>query len=322
MHFEQININSIDSNHDEFFIRNNNVLDLQNSISTIGLFNPLKVLQTNNHSILISGYRRFRCLLNLNYQTIPCLVYDASHTNKKDAFIISLMDNYFRNYSEYEKALLLKKLESFFSPEDPFFSYALKHILHIDENAINFYRSILELPASILDLLHNDILKIFHIKWLQDLTLEEKIFFSQLFTYIPFTRSQFHKFIEFTQLACKMWDLPTLRSLFAHSALNYFVHYQNLNPKKAAAALLRTLQEIAYPRLSMLLNAFNQRAASFARQDIFIIPPDFLEADKCKIIIEANSMSNFLNKINYLHDTQSLNELDKIFNFAKKTFII
>lgn len=322
MNFSYIPINAIDPECDEFFLKNEDTRNLQDSIRSIGLLNPLKLYQINNQYIIISGYRRYQCLKNLNNTVIPGIVYQSDEVPKKDAFKISLIDNYFRSFSEVEKAFLLKKLDKIVDKDDAFYRYALEHIIQIPKKELNIYLSIADLPDSLLELLKQDKVKIYQIKWLIGLNSHEKVLFSRLFTNIPLTKSQFYKFVELTMLACNIWDLPDLCSLFNIEELNDFIMKPYSNPKKAADALLQTLHKIAYPGLSMLQNTINQLAAQFNTQEIAIVPPDYLEADALKIIIHTNSMQDLLNKINYINDKKNVEQLIKIFQFAKKTFII
>ncbi|OGF65136.1 MAG: hypothetical protein A2Y62_21305 [Candidatus Fischerbacteria bacterium RBG_13_37_8] len=323
MFVKYLNWRDIDSSDDSFFIKNSNdYSSLLNSISTFGLSHPLKLYHQKNRYIIISGYKRFRCLVLLNYSNIPCLVYESELFTENDIMKIALFDNNNREFSEFEKAVLINKMKTYYDPNDAFFKYALEFIVKVSKNEIEYYDKLFNLPLVVLEALHHDKLKQYHLKWLINLNPEEQIFFHHIITSMHFTKSQFHEFVHLIDTICRIWDIPNRMMLFSLSTLKKLINIPVEAEKIAVDDLLRHLKIYAYPILSLAENNMNRMFSEVLKSGIAITYPRYIEGNTIKITIEANSFSDLESKLNHMNSNLFNSSIAKIFHYAKKNFII
>lgn len=322
MIIKTLNISNINDNDETFIIKTSfDDSELLYSIEKNGILNPLKIYKINDTNIIISGYRRFKCIKKLKLNNIPCICYDSLSLTKKEALRIALIDNCHRKYTEVEKALLIKKLNECFTPQDIFFHYFITKILGINIKDLSFYESILNQSSYLLELIQNDKLKKYQVEWLLSLNNEEQSFYADLLSNLHFTKTQFYEFISLINNICRIWDIPCSKAIFYLKDVKDTISSGDKN-KKNSSALMQILKKYAYPLLAILEYQFKNKIEKLINSGINIIPPKNFEANSIKIVFDANSFEDFKNKLSFICNKVNEEQFNEIFAYAKKTFII
>jgi ParB family chromosome partitioning protein len=128
------------------------LLDLKQSISSIGILHPLVVLPFEDKFILISGYRRLAVAKQLLYPSIPAIVLQ---TGIDDAEIIRLHENIYReDISPIQEAAAFFRLEHTYH----FNREKIAKITGRSKSYVTQRIQILDYPADIQDLLASSVL--------------------------------------------------------------------------------------------------------------------------------------------------------------------
>jgi hypothetical protein len=90
--------------------------DLLDSVAVFGVINPVRLLEAGDRCVPISGWRRLYAAKELNFETIPALIYSGGGgggegLNDIDAMRLSLMDNFpLREYTVVEASEIVSRL--------------------------------------------------------------------------------------------------------------------------------------------------------------------------------------------------------------------
>lgn len=108
----QIPLNLIEPNSDNFYAVDN-LDDLTESIEMIGLKQPLIVVLIDGRYRLIAGHRRYQALLQLGYDTAPCIIqHKLSKTDEQITLILT--NSTTRELTYHEKMEQAKQLKELF----------------------------------------------------------------------------------------------------------------------------------------------------------------------------------------------------------------
>lgn len=117
--FIQLNPNEISPNPDQprQLFHEDELASLANSISEVGLLQPITVRHNGEGWELIAGERRLRASLLLSLEQIPCVVVESDRENSS---ILALVENIQRSNLDYfeEAAALAQLIENFALSQD------------------------------------------------------------------------------------------------------------------------------------------------------------------------------------------------------------
>jgi hypothetical protein len=212
-------------------------------------------------------------------------------------------------------------LQNIFPPDDAFFKYAISEILHINYADLAFYKTLLLQDAHLLELLHTNKLKKYQIEWLLTLNKEEQNFFLNLLSKLYLTKNQFHELIKLLNDICRIWDIPSPLYIFYIPDIKKLINSIEQD-KKNSSLLLQTLTKYAYPLTSLFNYKLNSIIQKLDLHNAKIIYPKYLEGNSFKIFFECNSYEDFKNKICSLSNLTCSPYINKLFDYAKKIFII
>ena len=92
--------------------------NLQSSVQTVGLIQPLLLRKKKDGYQIVSGFRRIIILKELGIFEIPAMIFEEKGRNALELFILSLRENLTtRGFNTVEKAIALDKLVHSFRVE-------------------------------------------------------------------------------------------------------------------------------------------------------------------------------------------------------------
>jgi ParB family chromosome partitioning protein len=124
--------------------------ELQSSIKTSGLLQPITVRQTSDGYELISGERRLRAVARLGWNDIPAIIRDD--VDDRTLLTLALVENLQRaNLNAVEEARGYRRL----SEEFGFTHVQIADAVGKDRTSVTSLLRILQLPASVLELVES-----------------------------------------------------------------------------------------------------------------------------------------------------------------------
>ena len=85
--------------------------NLEQSISSVGLLNPVKLIKNVKNYTVLTGWKRLHVINKLNYPSVPSQIYKENELTPLQVFTYIYIDNKDR-FTELEKAELLNRLLS------------------------------------------------------------------------------------------------------------------------------------------------------------------------------------------------------------------
>lgn len=127
-----------------------NIKPLAESISKIGLINPITVKKNGKYYEVVAGFRRFLAMNQLGVDSIPCIVLDDDDIN---SYSIMTAENFERSdVNTFDEAIYLKKLKD----QSRISQKELAKIINRTESYVSERLQILEYPDKLRDALYKN----------------------------------------------------------------------------------------------------------------------------------------------------------------------
>lgn len=185
---KEIDISKIDMQNLKYIVHYRpEILKLAENIGRFGLNEPIGVVEAGGSYIILYGFARLLVYKYLENVTIPGNVYDVASDFER--MEISINDNlFYRNFSPYEKALLIKKTREELTLSQSEKQKVLEMLsLPRSEERIEKYLKILEVPEKIRENIH-----------------KEKTDVNEIFLFLNFRAGEMQSFFDLFKLKLRM----------------------------------------------------------------------------------------------------------------------
>jgi hypothetical protein len=315
MSLKIVNINLVQIITDDYF-RITDVLEnnsLAESIKSVGLLSPLIIQPLENDSYrLVTGFKRYACLRNLDIKTIPVVIENKVNL---ELFKTAIFDNLaIRFFNPIEISTIINKLESQFAVEKSEIIKTWLPILGFGRNPkiYDLYKPLFLLNENWKQALRDETVALETAILVGDSSEENKNAFLELIQNLRLGKNKQREIWGLLVDVSRIRN-QTLIELLETKEIVAILTNDKLTPHQKSDRLKAILWEKRYPRYSIVKSEFeNLLAQAKLPPDMHLQPPAFFEGEKFQLNISFTSQQDLKTKSDLISNTIDNNLIDKM----------
>ncbi len=287
---------------------------LEDSINTLGVVNPVKLLKKGSGFVVITGWKRLNALKKLNLKNVYSQVYEENELKPIDLYSLIYIDNKDR-ITDLEKAeLIFKLIKTCYLSEKELINGFLPVIgINPSLNNLKKYLSIASLEKELKDECIDENISFEQLQMLSEIEDLEfrKEFYTHLLKQYRFNNNETRELIKDIQTIC-------IRNKMSVSRLAETVLNQN-EKKPDKNTFRKMLKTICYPSLSETEQKYNEliKDLNLGNSSRLINHPYF-ESNEIELRIKFKEQSDLLNEIESIKNSADNGKIEKLLKLIKE----
>ena len=315
MKFTTIDIEKINLDDQRFRISvYDSWANLVQSINKAGLINPPVLTYRKSFPVILAGWKRILACQELSLSPINVFILDEQ--DDLEAFKIPVYDNLsVRDYSQIEKAEILKKLSDFGAYEKEIIQKFLP-LLNIPPNLrhLDLYLALSRFDSKVKESLHSRNITMKVLQSLVNFSSKARVLIMPLLLAVGQNKQK--------ELLMDLYDLTQKDSLsvedvFAAQNFNEILSENKLSPVQKADKIRQLLKAKKNPALNSWNKAFELILKKLnVSSGIVISPSPYFESDDFSLNFSFRNREEFLKKLFKLQELGSQPDFSEIFKFS------
>jgi len=281
------------------------------SVAKAGVLNPPLVSRNEKGGWdVVSGYRRILALKALAQSRVFCRDVSSAMPSAAERLLAGFYENVAtRKFNDIEKAMILERLQKFFSNEEICASFMPLLSLPCHEGTLKFYLRLLNLEENIRQAVAKETISLRTLKALFEFDHASQRLLLQDILRLRLNLNQQTKFLDFVR-DIALREHRSIREVLSERRFVEVMENPLTNDPQKANAALELLRLRRYPRLSQAQRAVQSKISAIALPPgVTLYHDPFLEAPKYRLEICFSNGEDLIQSIKKLH---SLDELKTI----------
>lgn len=281
---------------------------LCDSVRTIGLVHPPCVAKDEKEGMeLVTGYRRIQALKQLGWSEVTCEDLSSTLTSPREKLLLAFHENLAsRVFNAIEKAMILRRLEPFFSQHELLHRFMPLLSLPSQEAALRFYLALEGMSLDLRNAAAGGRLSLNAAKALVSLKSEDA---DSAFHCIIKLMLNFNQQIQFIDLMIDISEVKgkSFAAILEEEPIKAVLENSRLNKPQKAKKLLEELRTRRYPTLRKAEQRFQQKVHRLSLPEgVKIDHPAYFEAPGFRLEVPFLDGGDLMKK---LHDLSLLPDL-------------
>lgn len=285
--------------------------NLEQSISSVGLLNPVKLIKNIKNYTVLTGWKRLHVINKLNYPSVPSQIYKENELTPLQVFTYIYIDNKDR-FTELEKAELLNRLLSSgdMSKEEIINEFLPLIGLNPSLNNLNKYRSIALLEKELKEACFNELVTFEQLHLLSE-TDDPQFrtgFYSHFLRNNRFNNNETRDLLKDVQAIC-------IRSAQSIDDLAK----QILKEKQDKNTIRKLVKSLCYPKLTDTEQKYNEivKELNLGSSSRLINHPYF-ESNDLELRIKFKNQEDLISELESLKKSIDEGKLEKLLKLIKE----
>jgi len=285
--------------------------NLEQSISSVGLLNPVKLIKNTKNYIVLTGWKRLNVLKKLNYPSVASLIYKEDELSPLQLFTYIYIDNKDR-FTELEKAELLSKLINSDTLTEEKIKSEFLPILGLNPslNNLNKYRSVALLEKELKEACFNELVTFEQLHLLSEID-DPKFrtgFYNHFIKNNRFNNNETRDLLKDVQAIC-------IRSSLSIDNLAK----QILKEKQDKNTIRKLVKVLCYPRLTETEQKYNDivKELNLGTSSRLVNHPYF-ELNDLELRIKFNNQNDLISELESLKKSIDEGKIEKLLKLIKE----
>ncbi len=285
--------------------------NLEQSISSVGLLNPVKLIKNTKNYIVLTGWKRLNVLKKLNYPSVASLIYKEDELSPLQLFTYIYIDNKDR-FTELEKAELLSKLINSDTLTEEKIKSEFLPILGLNPslNNLNKYRSVALLEKELKEACFNELVTFEQLHLLSEID-DPKFrtgFYNHFIKNNRFNNNETRDLLKDVQAIC-------IRSSLSIDNLAK----QILKEKQDKNIIRKLVKVLCYPRLTETEQKYNDivKELNLGTSSRLVNHPYF-ELNDLELRIKFNNQNDLISELESLKKSIDEGKIEKLLKLIKE----
>lgn len=285
--------------------------NLEQSISSVGLLNPVKLIKNFKNYSVLTGWKRLHVINKLNYPSVPSQIYKENELTPLQVFTYIYIDNKDR-FTELEKAELINRLLSSgdMSKEEIINEFLPLIGLNPSLNNLNKYRSIALLEKELKEACFNELVTFEQLHLLSE-TDDPQFrtgFYSHFLRNNRFNNNETRDLLKDVQAIC-------IRSAQSIDDLAK----QILKEKQDKNTIRKLVKSLSYPKLTDTEQKYNEivKELNLGSSSRLINHPYF-ESNDLELRIKFKNQEDLISELESLKKSIDEGKIEKLLKLIKE----
>lgn len=285
--------------------------NLEQSISSVGLLNPVKLIKNTKNYIVLTGWKRLNVLKKLNYPSVASMIYKEDELSPLQLFTYIYIDNKDR-FTELEKAELLSKLIKSDTLTEAKIKSEFLPILGLNPslNNLNKYRSVALLEKELKEACFNELVTFEQLLLLSEID-DPKFrtgFYNHFIKNNRFNNNETRDLLKDVQAIC-------IRSSLSIDNLAK----QILKEKQDKNTIRKLVKVLCYPRLTETEQKYNDivKDLNLGTSSRLVNHPYF-ESNDLELRIKFNNQKDLISELESLTKSIDEGKIEKLLKLIKE----
>ena len=318
---KKIEIDAIDLRNHSFSMAFHPTLEgLMRSIGQVGLLQPI-IVREKSHGAgyqVISGFKRLTVCNQLGLKEIEAFSFRKSEMGDLEAFQIALHENLTtRGLNLIEKSMVLQKLVHQFglSRDSIVRDYMPMLGLQPNPKILEKTSQLVELEALIKRYIVEEEVSLGNATQFLEFAPEDQVEIGKLVSELKLGENTLREVLTLLREIC-LRDGVTLKDLI-QGEIEGIVSNITISKVQKTNRVRRRLQEMRYPKLTELENAFREKRKGLRLSPgISLQPPPYFEGDQLKVEFRFGNVVEFKDIISKLMEASERKELGEMIEMA------
>ena len=296
--------------------------NLQSSVQTVGLIQPLLLRKKKDGYQIVSGFRRIIILKELGIFEIPAMIFEEKGRNALELFILSLRENLTtRGFNTVEKAIALDKLVHSFRVEssEVIRSYLPLFSLEQNEKILNTYLSLAEMEDEIKAYVLQEEVSRSNIRLFAKISSEDRMVLVPFLSSLKLSENRLREMLTLLSEISRL-ERVSIKEIIDRIEIQEIVSQKELTPIQRTERVKKILMSLRNPQMRQMEEEFEKkRKALNLVSAVSLQHSPYFEGRELKIEFQFRTMEEYRTIVDSLSRLTDKKEFKDMFEVSTKS---